>query len=228
MRLPNVTGLFVGTMTGPAFRNQSRSLSFASYSGEGCEPSRPQVPIVLYGQAGCSFDDLPASITPWDFWEPTPDELNLLRRTHDQIVALDPSHRRLARSLELFWRVSDPQRLGMFYFVGLMAVVECLLTHSSSGRDDAISRQVRHKVPLLLRRANYLVNPFPCTLEEAWKQLYGLRSTIAHGEQPVFGQGGLSSIADHAKASDYLASAVNILLRQALVEPVLIEDLAKC
>jgi hypothetical protein len=110
----------------------------------------------------------------------------------------------------------------------LMAVIECLLTHTASGRDDSIRRQVGKKVPLLLQRANRASVPFGASLEDCWKTLYEVRCVIAHGGLLQVGIGKLQAVASMSAATNYLDQSVRALLRHSLAEPDLVEQLADC
>lgn len=190
--------------------------------------SKPRVVWILHGSSGVSIMRMPTFVGPWHLWSPSTTELAKIRATDDLVKGLPSSHVRIRQSLALFWRVASEGDGGPFYFVMLMSVVECLLTHSSSGRDDAISRQIRQKVPLLLKRAAFTASPFSGSPQEVWVALYALRSLIAHGRTPSYGKDQLSRIPNLHSAVKYLESAVAALLVQALKEPELVEDLADC
>mgnify|MGYP007065722966 CR=1 FL=1 len=109
-----------------------------------------------------------------------------------------------------------------------MAVVECLLVQSSSRNVGTLKHQISRKVPLILRRARFQNASFSSDPVEIWGQLYELRNVIAHGGSPQFAGEKLSKIGGFAVALDYALDALRALLRHALQEPELIDDLSKC
>jgi hypothetical protein len=187
----------------------------------------PVVRLHLFSAGSSACSDLCMS-APWERWEPSAAQVAGVREMHDQAKALDLSHTRVHGAIELFWGYYDRQLPPMLKVLALMSVVECLLTHNARGQDDAVSRQIQAKVPLLLRRAGSLFHPFGCSIHELWEQLYRLRSGIAHGKRPKLGQGKLDRLPDAQSVIDYLLNATRALLRYAIVDPVLVEDLANC
>lgn len=189
--------------------------------------AKPRVVWILHGSNGLfSSMRTPNFVGPWEFWSPSAAELTKIRATDDLVKGLPSAHSQIREALKLFWRVASQGDSGTFYFAKLMSVVECLLTYEGRRSGDSISRQIRLKVPLLLKRANVPASPFSGSPEEVWMALYSLRSSIAHGRTPRFGEGQLSRVPDPRSAVKYLESAVAALLVQALKEPEFVKALA--
>ena len=121
-----------------------------------------------------------------------------------------------------------------FIVLGLFAIIEMLITHNPKLEDkgDSITHQMKTKIPLLAKRfeepLNYEVfsaNPSP---DKIWAQLYGYRSSIAHGGSPDFGSKDYRHLKDRDVAIEFLKKTVKALLRHALKEPQLYRDLKEC
>jgi hypothetical protein len=120
-----------------------------------------------------------------------------------------------------------------FKTLGLFSVIESLLTHkpTSSETGDSLTRQVRTKVPLLLRRAESAFDYgaiFKVQDEsKIWKSLYDYRSALAHGRRPDFMKE-FATLKDGMVIHDFLIRCIKKLFFVALVEPQLVTDLKEC
>lgn len=117
-------------------------------------------------------------------------------------------------------------------FLGYFAVLESLLTHPPLPSDpySSITRQVKKKIELLNNRWNRPINYEPfggAAPEKVWGKMYDYRSALAHGGTPDFSKD-LKMLVDAKVALRLLRSTVKSVLRQALIEPILIRDLREC
>ncbi len=186
----------------------------------------PTFPIVVYppsGFSGRSELDDSMHVEPWI---PKDDDLESIRDWHSKVASLSTTQGRVKRSLELYETIQRRNIPGVFKFVLLMSVVESLLVHTSSGRDDSVSRQIQLKVPFVLKREGFTESPFDLPPQDVWKQLYRLRSAAAHGEAIDFKASAYKSLRNIGPANDYLAKSLRSLLRFAITDPELVEDLA--
>ena len=117
--------------------------------------------------------------------------------------------------------------------LGLFGVIECIVTHNPSPNDptDSLGRQIRKKVPMLQRRFWPRPDPWPFPPnmddEKLWKELYTLRSDVAHG----------ADTADRRRdwklknvpiVMTYLRSTAQQLILAALREPEFLRDIKEC
>lgn len=117
-------------------------------------------------------------------------------------------------------------------FLGYFALLESILTHAPKPDDryDSITRQVKKKLALLdnrwARRINY--SPFSgLTAERVWALMYSYRSAIAHGGTSDFA-GEFKSLKTAEHALTLVKETVKSVIRQALIEPELLNDLREC
>jgi hypothetical protein len=118
-------------------------------------------------------------------------------------------------------------------FLGYFALLESILTHQPKPDDryDTITRQVKKKLALLdkrwARKINY--SPFPGVSgsERVWALMYSYRSAIAHGGNPDFARE-LKALKTAGHALVLLKDTVKAVLRHALIEPELLNDLRDC
>jgi hypothetical protein len=117
-------------------------------------------------------------------------------------------------------------------FLGYFGILESLLTHKPKPEDpyDSITRQIKKKLALLNNRFDPRIdykdfgnrNP-----EKVWSTMYAYRSSLAHGDMPDF-QSDLRALGAPDNALTLLKSTVKAVIRQALIEPQLIDDLREC
>jgi len=123
-------------------------------------------------------------------------------------------------------------RYSSLLFLGYFALLESVLTHQPDPKDplDSITRQVKTKIALLdnrfVRRLDYgaFGKEKPATI---WTKMYDYRSALAHGGRADF-KGKHSVLGNHANALQLLKQTVAALVRQALLEPQLLDDLRNC
>jgi hypothetical protein len=114
--------------------------------------------------------------------------------------------------------------------IALFAILEMLITHNPELVDggDSITRQLKRKIPLLARRFEvpldfeaYFGDVSP---DKVWGLLYSFRSAIAHGGTPDFDRK-LSSLRSRANATAFIRGVIGALIRHAISEPQLVNDL---
>ena len=118
-----------------------------------------------------------------------------------------------------------------FNILGLFTIIEFLITHNPKDEGDSLTRQVSHKVPLLLRhfreKIDYSIFDKNTPETTIWKKIYAYRSDIAHGNSSNFSKE-LSVLKDSDNVQKFLKLIIKKLLRHALTEPQLYVDLKEC
>ncbi|MFT4758349.1 MAG: hypothetical protein ACI9XO_001759 [Paraglaciecola sp.] len=131
--------------------------------------------------------------------------------------------------MESFNEINKLHNSSDFKLLSYFSVLESLLTHKPKDSGDSITRQIKSKIPLINNR---LSSPIDLKLffdqgneDTIITKLYGLRSSIAHGERIT-------------KVEPILKSKLNVLvfmehivkefICQALLEPQLFTDLKRC
>jgi hypothetical protein len=115
----------------------------------------------------------------------------------------------ISRALKMFDVLKFLPKQSDFEIMSLFSIIEMLVTHEPEGAGDAsITKQIRGKMPMLLKRA-VMKTPTPETLgeisaEKIWNALYDLRSCLAHGSLANFQKGKHASLKSHKIASEYL------------------------
>jgi hypothetical protein len=139
-------------------------------------------------------------------------------------------HPGISRAVDFYDRFKRQQMTEELHILGNFMVLEMILTHNPNGREigDSLAHQICHKVALLEARMSerllYSMFGPPGETRTIWKKLYALRSVIAHGSVADF-NGNLKLLRDLRTASAFLADATGRVLRQALEEPQLFDDL---
>ena len=108
-----------------------------------------------------------------------------------------------------------------------------MLTHQPNKSDpyDSITRQIKSKVALLQNRWSPRLNYAPfgsAKPDKIWSTMYAYRSRIAHGSPISFESSDLSPLGDHTTANALVWETAKAVLRHALAEPQLIENLRSC
>ncbi len=164
-------------------------------------------------------------------------DLECLRDVANQIVSVEGNYGDIIRVLYMYYFAVRGPLAGEIDLpwrsLSLFAVIEALLTHKPRASDtgDSLTRQVKSKIPLLLHRtsvecsASQYFDDAP--LARTWTALYAYRSSVAHGAHVEFA-GELQLLRGAKNVHDYLVGVTKALLRHALVEPQLIEDLREC
>lgn len=136
----------------------------------------------------------------------------------------------ISRALKMFDTLKLLPRQSDFEILSLFSIIEMLITHESDGAGDAsITKQIRGKMPMLLKRATVAM-PTPEVLREVsaekiWNALYDLRSCLAHGSVANFQKGKHALLKNQKIASEYLRDAVASLINLAIHDPWLLRDL---
>jgi hypothetical protein len=173
--------------------------------------------------------------------DPLPDPLEeivddgAVERWHEAFCAfsrLDAAkHEGIGRAAQLFQRLRHMQIADDFRVLGHFMVIEMLLTHRPGKSDvgDSLTHQIRTKVPLLSARMapriDYSNFADADSAKAIWEALYEYRSAVAHGRHADFDDRRLRILRSPVDANRFLAQAVRRLLRYALDEPQLVDDL---
>ena len=159
--------------------------------------------------------------------------LSQISRIFERMGKIEQQHPAVLRAIEMFASLNLLPPQSEFQVLGLFAIIELLITHAPrvSEQGDSIKHQVRTKIPLLSRHANY---PFDyraffgqCNEDTVWSKLYDYRSSIAHGGLPSF-EKDLQMLNSRHAVVQFLRYATKSLLRYALEEPQMYADLKKC
>jgi len=140
-------------------------------------------------------------------------------------------HEGIDRAVSLFQRLRHTQVADDFLVLGHFMVIEMLLTHRQGNKEvgDSLTHQVRTKIPLLSARMRKGIDhsgfPDAKSSKAVWEALYEYRSAIAHGRHADFSEKPLKVLRSPTDANRFLAHAIRRLLRYALEEPQLIDDL---
>lgn len=163
----------------------------------------------------------------------TQDDLDQIRRGFDSIKGLPREYIHIRRALGRFNGLRSLERRSEATVIGLISVIESLVSHAPKLTDsaDSLSHQLRTKIPLLRKRfENALEHTsyFPGIQEEAaWKKLYDYRSKIVHGEDSQL-TGDLKVLKDIRTVIAFLRETSKRLLQLSLHEPQFMTDLKKC
>jgi hypothetical protein len=160
-------------------------------------------------------------------------DLDSIRRHFDEIKNLPSQFPHIRRALQRFDQLRWLPRRSETVVIGLISVIESLVSHAPKLTDsaDSLSHQLRTKLPLLRKR-------FTCPLEHRnrfgeideenlWKKLYAYRSKIVHGEDSQL-SGELSCLGRVESVIGFLRETSKRLLQLSLHEPQFVTDLKKC
>ncbi len=159
--------------------------------------------------------------------------LDQIREIHERMINIENNYPEIMQAIRLFNSLRYLYNYHDFKILGLFCVIESLLTHkpTSAETGDSLTRQVKTKVPLLLRRAESRIDyseSFKDHNESTiWKTLYKYRSALAHGEDPDFKKE-LALLTHPGVVQDFLIKCIKKMLVQALLEPQLVTDLKEC
>jgi hypothetical protein len=156
----------------------------------------------------------------------TEGHLKQLRESYDGLGRVAARFSDIERAADMFLALRRVQH-GELYALGVFAIIESLLTHNPVGDYDSLTHQISTKFPLLSRRMPLPIDysAFPDASDaQIWKMLYQYRSAIAHGSQPDFA-GKLKRLKNADLVREFLDAALKALLRFALNEPRLVNDL---
>jgi hypothetical protein len=139
----------------------------------------------------------------------------------------------LKAALQQYGQLKQINRDSPLRFLGYVAIIESLITHSPEPKDpyDSLTRQVRQKMLLLGRRFALKLPYAECfpgaDPNTVWTKLYAYRSCIAHGVKPDFHKS-LNVLRNGECALRFTQAATKALMRHVLDEPQLVADLRKC
>lgn len=156
-------------------------------------------------------------------------DLDSLSHYFKKILSEHVEGSRVYRALMLF---SDTERLSQdsgLLTLSYFAVLESLVTNGRQD-GDSITNQLKNKIRLLLNRIDGVDHKShfrQIEFEALWKKLYGVRSDIAHGNPYDFTKA-YSALNDIQCINGYLDQVVAAIIRLAIDEPSLVEDLRSC
>ena len=130
---------------------------------------------------------------------------------------------------DLFNGLQRIDRNSDMWLLGLFAVLESILTSKPEPTDptSSIGRQIWNKIPLLenqFERLNYRTFGDSISPSKVWKLLYGIRSSIAHGNRPSYQQ----PMSPREAVFSFVLSATKLALTARLRNPTLVDDLRAC
>lgn len=161
------------------------------------------------------------------------ENLEQIRKLHQDMANIEGQFSEIIKTIRLFNSLRYLHKYHDFKTLGLFSVIESLLTHKPtlSEAGDSLTRQVKTKVPLLLRRATSRIDydEFFKGSDESriWKTLYEYRSALAHGRDSDFNKE-LALLKNPGIVHDFLIKCIKKLLLQALIDPQLVTDLKEC
>ena len=161
------------------------------------------------------------------------ENLSQILKIHERMINIEGKFTEIMQTIRLFNSLRYLYNYHDFKILGLFCVIESILTHkpTSSETGDSLTRQVRTKVPLLLRRVESgfdYGDIFKGHEEsEIWKVLYKYRSALAHGATPDFKKE-LALLSNPMLVQDLLINCIKKMLVQSLIEPQLVKDLKEC
>lgn len=159
-------------------------------------------------------------------------DLQCLGNVYNRIKFAEKDFPEIFRSIEMFNSVMGVHRSSDFYTLGLFAVIESVIAHEPrENAGDSLNHQISTKLPLVTRLFDREMDCSSffdeCSESTLWKTLYSYRSNIAHGKQTNF-TGKQSRLRSRKSVLAFLEIFVPSLLRLALNEPQLIQDLQSC
>ena len=159
-------------------------------------------------------------------------DLLCLGSIYDRIKFAEKNVPEIFRSIQMFDSIMSVHRSSDFYTLGLFAVIESVIAHEPrENAGDSLNHQISTKLPLVTRLFDRRIDCSTffdkCSESTLWKKLYSHRSQIAHGKQVRFA-GKLTTLRDRNSVLAFLEIFVPSLLRLALNEPQLIQDLQSC
>jgi len=156
--------------------------------------------------------------------------LNNLSHYHGKIAKGFAEGSRVSRALGLYANTDRLETESALLTLSYFSIIESLVTNGRSG-GESITNQLKHKLQLILRRV--IGAPDGSTMfggmkyEKLWSKLYCFRSDIAHGNNYDFVKD-YSALDSITRVNLYLDGVVAALIRLAIDEPVLVEDLRVC
>ena len=168
--------------------------------------------------------------------EPKPiaqNDLAQIRQNYDNIKKIPENFPHIRRSLQRFGQLNWLPRRSEMLIIGLISVIESLVSHAPKLTDstDSLSHQLRTKLPLLRKRFAHPLEHASLfgniDEENLWKKLYAYRSKIVHGEDSQL-SGDLSCLVDLDSVIFFLRETSKRLIELSLREPQFVTDLKKC
>jgi hypothetical protein len=157
-------------------------------------------------------------------------ELQVLKHYHSRIMNGFPEYPRVSRALDLYAETESLSPQSILLTLSYFSILESLVTNGRV-EGESITNQLRHKINLILRRSSsapeYSKLFSGVSYESLWSKLYGLRSDIAHGNSFDF-KNKYQAIKSVELVNKYLDSVVAAVIRLAIDEPELVEDLRSC
>lgn len=150
-----------------------------------------------------------------------------LGRNAQLFVDLQSTNDLVKNAMSLYRDLNNVPPNHPLRFLGLIAVLECVLCHKPKVAEnaDSLGHQIKTKIALLDSRPNAAIPAVAfMPLERTWSALYGLRSSIAHGDSATFPIKGLP-FKEFGEAVSFVDATCRAVLRHLLSETALIQKL---
>lgn len=158
------------------------------------------------------------------------DSLETLKHYHGMIQRGFSDGSRVSRALNLYADTDRLSPVSALLTLSYFSIIESLITNGRK-EGESITNQIRHKLKLILRRVSNApdVSAFfrGIKYETLWSKLYGLRSDIAHGNVYEFNKD-YQALISMPIVNRYLEGVVAAVIRLAIDEPDLVDDLRIC
>lgn len=147
----------------------------------------------------------------------------------------EPTFEFIRQALRKFEAMKDISRRNPLYVVGLVSIIESLLTTPQEGKtDNSLSHQLKAKLTLFNNRlpipidlGKYFPGGRSLEIRTVVGKLYNYRSDIAHGNSSNFSKE-LAVLESHDAVCKFLHTLIRHLLLQAVREPSLVRDIKSC
>lgn len=147
----------------------------------------------------------------------------------------EPKFEFIRKALQKFEAMKDISRRNPLYVVGLVSIIESLLTTPQEGKtDNSLSHQLKAKLTLFNNRlpipidlGKYFPSDKSLEMRTVVGKLYNYRSDIAHGNSSNFSKE-LAVLESHDAVCEFLHTLIRHLLLQAIREPSLVRDIKSC
>jgi hypothetical protein len=150
------------------------------------------------------------------------------------INKIDSKGEYIKNALKMFETLKALPRNSDMMIIGLVSIIESLITHNPKIKDlsDSLTHQISTKLPLLFKRSNYKLDHAQYfgneKIEKILTGIYQYRSYIVHGGKTDFRSNTFRILRNRETVLKYLTEIVKLLLIFALNEPEFITDLKKC
>ncbi|MHB8562633.1 MAG: hypothetical protein ACYDDA_01560 [Acidiferrobacteraceae bacterium] len=163
----------------------------------------------------------------------TVDQIKSIGTLYDLYKHVPEGCQFISHAVSNFSSLRSIPRRSELLTVGYFSIIESLITHKPRQAEslDSISHQVANKMILLQKKfsrtiscATYFSNVGE---KKLWKDLYGYRSCLAHGDIPDFTEK-FKTLKTHGSVVQFLRENIKELIILAMNEPEFITDLREC